>query len=76
MVKVHINNTKHITTANIYIHPRDSTSTHYKTHVAMLTPRTPLHIRRPYRVQRYSSSMHREMEEDSLMTRYDDDPTT
>ena len=31
MVKVHINNTKHITIANIYIHPRDSTSTHYKT---------------------------------------------
>ena len=31
MVKVHINNTKHITIANIYRHPRDSTSTHYKT---------------------------------------------
>ena len=30
MVKVHIN-TKHITIANIYIPPRDSTSTHYKT---------------------------------------------
>ena len=30
MVKVHINNTKHITIANIYIPPRDSTSTHYK----------------------------------------------
>ena len=29
MVKVHINNTKHITIANIYILPRDSTSTHY-----------------------------------------------
>ena len=28
MVKVHINNTKHITIANIYIPPRDSTSTH------------------------------------------------
>ena len=28
-VKVHINNTKHITIANIYIPPRDSTSTHY-----------------------------------------------
>ena len=27
MVKVHINNTKHITIANIYIPPRDSTST-------------------------------------------------
>ena len=26
-----INNTKHITIANIYIHPRDSTSPHYKT---------------------------------------------
>ena len=31
MVKVHINNTKHITIANMYIPPRDSTSTHYKT---------------------------------------------
>ena len=31
MVKVHINNTKHITIANIYILPRDSTSTHNKT---------------------------------------------
>ena len=28
---VHINNTKHITIENIYIHPRDSTSMHYKT---------------------------------------------
>ena len=31
MVKVHTNNTKHITIANIYIPPRDSTFTHYKT---------------------------------------------
>ena len=31
MVKVHINNTKHIAIANIYIPPRDNTSTHYKT---------------------------------------------
>ena len=31
MVKVHINNTKHITIANIYIPPGDTTSTHYKT---------------------------------------------
>ena len=31
MVKIHINNTKHITIANIYIPPRDNTSTHYKT---------------------------------------------
>ena len=31
MVKVHINNTKHITIANMYISPRDSISTHYKT---------------------------------------------
>ena len=31
MVKVHINNTKDITIANIYIPPRDTTSTHYKT---------------------------------------------
>ena len=42
-------------------------------HVAMHTPRTPLHLGRPYRVQRYSSSMHRAMEEDSLMMRHDDD---
>ena len=32
MVKVHINNTKHITITNIYIPLRDSTSTHYKIH--------------------------------------------
>ena len=31
MVKVHINNTKHITIANTYMPPRDSTSTYYKT---------------------------------------------
>ena len=31
MVKVHINNTKHITIANIYIPPLDTTYTHYKT---------------------------------------------
>ena len=31
MAMVRINNTKHITIANIYIPPRDSTSTHYKT---------------------------------------------
>ena len=31
MVKVHINNTKHITIANICIPPRDTTSMHYKT---------------------------------------------
>ena len=31
MFKVHINNTKHITIAKIYIPPRDTTSTHYKT---------------------------------------------
>ena len=31
MFKVHLNNTKHITIANVYIHLRDSTSTHYKT---------------------------------------------
>ena len=31
MVKVHINNTKHITIANIYISPRNTTFTHYKT---------------------------------------------
>ena len=31
IVKVHINNTKHITIANIYILPQDSTSTHYNT---------------------------------------------
>ena len=42
-------------------------------HVAMHTPRTPLHHGRPSRVQCYSSSMHRAMEEDSLMIRHDDD---
>ena len=31
MVKVHVNNTKRITIESIYISPRDSTSTHYKT---------------------------------------------
>ena len=31
MVKVHINNTKHITITNFYMPPRDSTSMHYKT---------------------------------------------
>ena len=31
MVKVHLNNTKYITIANVYTPPRDSTSTHYKT---------------------------------------------
>ena len=31
MDKVHIDNTNHITIANIYKPPRDSTSTHYKT---------------------------------------------
>ena len=31
MVKVHINNTKHITIANIYIPSQDTTLTHYKT---------------------------------------------
>ena len=31
MVQVHINNTKHITIATIYIPPQDATSTHYKT---------------------------------------------
>ena len=42
-------------------------------HVAMHTPCTPLHLGRSYRVQRYSSNMHRAMEEDSLMIRHDDD---
>ena len=41
-------------------------------HVAMHTPRTPLHLGLPSSVQRYSSKMHRAMEEDSLMTQYDD----
>ena len=31
MIEVHINNTKHITIANIYIPPRNSISMHYKT---------------------------------------------
>ena len=48
-------------------------SREHGSHVAMLTTRIPLHLGRPSRVQRYSSSMHRAMEEDSLMTRYDDD---
>ena len=48
-------------------------SREHGSHVAMLVPRTPLHLGRPSRVQRYSSGMHRAMEEDSLMTRYDDD---
>ena len=48
-------------------------SREHVSHVSMLTPRTPLHLGRPSRVQRYSSSMHDAMEEDSLMTRYDDD---
>ena len=47
-------------------------SREHGSHVAMLTPRTPLKLGRPFRVQRYSSSIHRAMEEDSLMTRYDD----
>ena len=37
------------------------------------TPRTPLHLERPSRVQRYSSSMHRAMKKDSLMIRHDDE---
>ena len=32
-----------------------------------------MHLGRPSRVQRYGSGMHRAIEEDSLMTRYDDD---
>ena len=31
MVKISVNNTKHITITNIYIPPRDTTSTHYNT---------------------------------------------
>ena len=31
MVEEHINNTKHISIEKIYMHPRNSTSTHYKT---------------------------------------------
>ena len=42
-------------------------------HVAMHTPQTPLHLGRPSRVQRYSSSMHRAMEEDSWVIRHDDE---
>ena len=45
-------------------------------HDAMLTTRTPMHLGRPSKVQRYSSSMHGAMEEDSMMTRYDDDINT
>ena len=45
---------------------RDGSREH-GSHVAMLTPRTPLHL------GRYGSIMPRAMEEGSLMTRYDDD---
>ena len=48
-------------------------SREHVSHVAMLTLRTPLHIGRPSKVHRYSSSMHRAMEEDSVMTQYDDE---
>ena len=48
-------------------------SREHGSHVAMPNPRTPLHFGHPSRVQRNSSSMHRAMEEDRLMTRYDDD---
>ena len=42
MVTVYINNTKHITIANNYIPPRDSTSTHNKTaNTAYKTTNTP-----------------------------------
>ena len=41
-------------------------SREHVSHVAMLTPRTPLHLGRPSRVKRYSSGMHRAMEEDIL----------
>ena len=50
-----------------------ASSREHVSHVAMLTPNAPLHHGRSSRVQRYSSGMHRAMEEDSLMTRYDDD---
>ena len=45
MVKVHINNTKHITIANIYIYiyTRDTTSTHYKTDTEHTTLHTVHH---------------------------------
>ena len=43
---LHINNTKHITIANIYTPPRDSTSTHYKTTSAWRSTHTS-HIRAP-----------------------------
>ena len=47
-------------------------SREHGSHLAMITPRIPLHLGRPSRVQRYSSNIHIAMEEDSLMTRYDD----
>ena len=48
-------------------------SREHGSHVVMLTPLTPLHFGRLSRIKRCSSSMHRAMEEDSLMTRYDDE---
>ena len=45
----------------------------HDSHDAMLKPRTPLHLGRPSKVQRYSSSMHGAMEEDSLITGYNND---
>ena len=48
-------------------------SREHVSHVTMLTPRTALHLGRPSRVQRYISSMHGAMEEDCLMTQYNDD---
>ena len=53
-------------------HVNAAGSREHVSHDAMLTPRTPLHLGRPSKVQRYSSNMHGAMEEDRLMTRYDD----
>ena len=48
MVNVHLNNTKHITIANVYIPPRDSRSTHSKTAIKTYNPASSTTI--PYSV--------------------------
>ena len=48
-------------------------SREHGSYVAMINPRTSMHLGRPSRVQLYGSGMHKAMEKDSLMKRYDDD---
>ena len=50
-----------------------ASSREHVSHVAILTPSTSLHLGRLSRVLLYSSSIHLAMQEDSLMTRDDDD---